>query len=301
MINKPAAAFAILGLFVCTSVFAETKLNWQALLDAGNMTEARKSCSEAIRATAPSRKAEGYKCLANIALREGDRLTIAGNELGGAAVRGGYTDKAVNEAIKNLDAGIEVAPQDLSIHQGRLWVLMNARRYDAMIAALRQSISIYKDSDPAGIWISYSADLFNEGQMSAAIRVLKVLEENYPRDFRVHGNLSGAYAMLKNDPVALKHARLAVELAPTDPINTWNLGRILDYMGQYVEAEKHYSNSLRLEAQTSGRASEERQCVYAELLADRLNDKKKLCSPAGRGCKKFDEWCDVKKSNDASK
>ncbi len=274
MLKTPSTAVVVLCLLICTSVHADTKLNWQALLNAGKTGEARKLCNDAVRATESNRKAEGYKCLANIALREGERVAISSNELGGGTLGSGYTDKAVDEALKNLNAGLEIAPQDLSIHQGRLWVLMNARRYEAMIAALRQSISIYKGRDTVGIWISYSADLFNDGQMSAAIRVLKVLEESYPPDHRVQGNLSGAYAMLKDDPVALKHARLAVELAPMDPINTWNLGRILDYMGQYVEAEKHYSNSLKLEAQKSGgRASEDRQCAYAELLADRLNDK----------------------------
>ncbi len=286
----------LLTVMFCSSSYADLTRAWQSLLDAGKTAEARTLCTAAIRADERSAIIDGYKCLANVALREGQRIAISSNEIGGGTIGTGHIDKSVDEAIKHLNAGLEIAPQDLSIHQGRLWVLMNAKRYDAMIAALRQSISIYKGSDATEAWIGYSADLFNDGEMSAAIRVLKVLEEIYPRDHRVHGNLSGAYAMLKNDTAGLKHARLAVELAPMDPINTWNLGRILEYMGQYMEAEKHYGNSLKFEAQKNGgRVSDERQCIYAALLSDRLNDKEKLCSPAGRGCKKYDELCDLKK------
>jgi tetratricopeptide (TPR) repeat protein len=283
--------FALL-LNIATSTHAQT-LDWQALIADSRLEEAKKLCPKEIASADLKRKAAGNKCMANIALNEGSAISLNSNELGGGTVSSGYTNAAVDKAIAFLNAGLAADPQDLSIHQGRLWVLMTVRRYDAMMDALKNSIVTYKGEKAVDAWLSYSADMFNDGHMSVAIRLLKELEIHYPEEHRIQGNLAGAFAMLKDDKQALVHGRLAVKLSPDDPINNWNLGRTLDYTGEYAEAEKYYTHSLTQEAKRKGTVDESRRCILSALIAEKLNTPEKLCQPTWRGCKKYDEACDL--------
>lgn len=273
----------------------ETPTSWRALLAAGKVEDARKLCEENTRSATPRTQADGFKCLANVVLRGKEGVAIRGNESGGGSIETGYADDATTEAVKYLTSGIAVAPQDVTIHQGRLWLLMSARRYDEMMAALEESMNLYKGKDPTGVWVSYSADLMNAGNYRTAIRLLKFLEEKLPADYRVQGNLSAAYAYNKEDDVALGHARQAVALAPKDPINAWNLGRILEYMNRLTEAEQAYVKALALEADSSGgKIDPARQCIYAELIVDKLKTPDRLCGSPGAGCAAYADRC-VKK------
>ncbi len=283
--------FALL-LNIATSTHAQT-LDWQALIADSRLEEAKKLCQKEIASTDAKRIASGNKCMANVALGEGSAITLYGKELGGGTLSSGYTNAAVDKAITFLNAGLVADPQDLSIHQGRLWILMTVRRYDAMMDALKNSIATYKGKNAVDAWLSYSADMFNEGQMSAALRLLKELEIHYPEEHRIQGNLAGAYSMLKDDKQAIIHGRLAVKLSPDDPINNWNLGRALDYTGEYAEAEKYYAHSLTQEVKHKGKVDESRRCILSTLIAEKLNTPEKLCLPTWRGCKKYDDACDL--------
>jgi tetratricopeptide (TPR) repeat protein len=292
VLSLPVFVALTLLLNIAPSAHAQT-LDWQALIDGGRLEEAKKLCPKEIASTDSKRMATGNKCMANVALQEGSAITLNGNEMGGGTMSSGYTDSAVEKALLFLNAGLAADPQDLSIHQGRLWILMTVRRYDAMMAALKNSIATYKGENAVDAWLSYSADMFNDGQMSAAIRLLKELEIHYPEEHRIQGNLAGAYAMLKDDKQALIHGHRAVKLSPDDPINNWNLGRALDYAGEYAEAEKYYTNSLTHEAKRKGKVDDNRRCILSTLIAEKLKTPEKLCEPTRRGCKKYDEACDL--------
>lgn len=286
--------FAFVLILASSSVFgqAATPITWRALLAAGKVEDARKLCEENARSPIPRTQADGFKCLANVVLQGKDGVAIRANESGGGTIEAGYADDATAQAVKYLTSGIAVTPQDVTIHQGRLWLLMSARRYDEMMAALEESISLYKGKDPTGVWVSYSADLMNAGNHRTAIRSLKLLEEKLPADYRVQGNLSAAYAYNKEDDAALGHARQAVALAPKDPINAWNLGRILEYMNRLTEAEQAYVKALSLEADSfGGKTDPARQCIYAELLVEKLKTPERLCGSPGAGCAAYADRC----------
>ncbi len=86
---------------------------------------------------------EAQKCLANTALCGNDVMLLEGDSA--AARWGGYKPEAVDEALVHLNAGLKLAPQDITIHEGRLHVLEVAGRYDAMIKALDEVARFIKE------------------------------------------------------------------------------------------------------------------------------------------------------------
>jgi Flp pilus assembly protein TadD len=186
----------------------------------------------------------------------------------------GYDDDSASRAVKHLDQAALLAPQDLSIHQGRLHVLMLAARYEDMARSLRESAKLYKGPDALAAWLGYPSQLFDRRQFKPAIALLLVLNELYPDDHRVAGNMSAAYAMIEEDEEALSWANKAVKLAPDDPIDNWNLARIYDYTGKIALADAAYQKSLALQ---TGDHRKRSTCVYAEFVQSKKKDSKRAC------------------------
>ena len=248
---------------------------WQKLVDSKQCAEAETLCTQWSSSADVSTRVEGYKCLANVALSGQDVIFAEGDDRRGATISGSFKPEAIDKAIGFLNQGLKLAPQDLSIHQDRLHLLEVSGRYSEMAKALEESCKLYKGPGVPDAWVAYTAELFEANQYHAGISLLKVLEKYYPDSHDVIGNLGAMYCVLKEDDQALPYLRRAVELAPSDPIDTWNLGRLYDYTGETELADRWYRKALSLEWKEDG--LHESKCVYAVFVEQKLHDLKRAC------------------------
>jgi tetratricopeptide (TPR) repeat protein len=277
---EPLVRFVCLAFFFFTAtIFClaqhPSANEWQRLLDANKITEAKGLCTKWSKSTQLSQRVEAQKCLANVALCKGSILSLTGNDTGGGSLGNGYTPEAVNEALKHLNEGIHLAPQDLSIHQGRLHVLEVAGRFNDMAKALDDSATIYQGKDALEEWLSYAAELADMGQAHAGLEISLVLDKHYPNSHDVIGNIGAFHSMLKEPDQALSFLQKAVEIAPADPIDTWNLGHDYDKLDQIELADKWYTVAIKLDPE--GKNLPGRNCLYAEFVETKLKDRDRAC------------------------
>jgi tetratricopeptide (TPR) repeat protein len=274
-----------ISLLAALAVVAGPKVtsgDWMPLVRAGEYQKAKSVCEPWLVAEDSRTKAEAHKCLANVelGLAGGSKVRIEGDRKAGGFIGPAYDDEASIRAVEHLNQALLLAPQDLSIHQGRLHVLMLAARYSDMERALAESAKLYEGADAMDAWLAYPAELFNSRQFKPAIALLLVLDKRYPNDHRVAGNMSAAYAMLEQDDEALAWASKAVKLAPDDAIDNWNLARIYDYTGKTALADAAYQKSLALQ---SGEQRKRSTCIYAEFVLSKKKDSKNACELQKQG------------------
>lgn len=278
------AAVSFLGTLQAQETDTE---RWQKLIEGKRNKEARTLCTAWLDSKDTTRRAEAHKCLANVVLSGTDIAILEADDAGGGIMRGGYKKENVDEALAHLEQALTLAPQDLSIHQGRLHLLEVSMRYSEMAKALDESCRIYAGPDALQDWIAYPAELFDDNQFRASISLLNVLDQHFPDNHEVLGNLGAAYSMLKEDDKAIGYLKKAVELAPSDPIDTWNLGRVYDYMGKIKLADDWYQKSLALDTDAARRRSN--TCLYAKFVETKLKDAKRACELQKANCKSSEQ------------
>jgi tetratricopeptide (TPR) repeat protein len=106
------------------------------------------------------------------------------------------TATAIDDALGHLNAALKLAPQDLSLHQGRLHLLEISYRFDAMAKALEESCSIYKGPDVPDAWLAYTYELGEGKQYKAALALLQILDKHYPNNHDIVGNIGAMYSFL---------------------------------------------------------------------------------------------------------
>ena len=257
-ITTPAITLVLVAAFQAQAGGEDPGATWPPLIRAGNYAGAQTLCEGYLTSEDAHTKAEGHKCLANVVLAQ--QRTPAGSA-------------DARKAVEHLDAALALAPQDLSVHQARLHILMAAQQWAEMEHTLEESIAVYRGPDPVSAWINYPAELFELRKFDRAVSLLRILERHYPEDHRIPGNLSAALAMLKQDDEALQAAQRAVKLAPGDPRDNWNLARIYDYTGKLDLADHAYQKALSLESNDERRAKG--MCVYADFVATKLKDQER--------------------------
>jgi len=144
---------------------------WGRLIDAKEFGKARTLCSAWLKESDRSVLAEARKCLANV-------------ELSRAETPQGYKGQGVDKALEHLNAGVKAAPDDLSIHQSRLFVLLNAGRMQKMPAAVAESAGLYRGPDALEAWLAYCPEFERRGKPEAGFAYAKELERAYPKDPR---------------------------------------------------------------------------------------------------------------------
>jgi tetratricopeptide (TPR) repeat protein len=282
--------FILLALLTgALSVSAQTQQlsDWQKLIGKkdyhqSDCDQARKLCESYIDSKKLSEQVEAQKCLANVALCSKDVITLESDDAGGGNIHGGFQPEAVDDALAHLKKGIQLAPQDLSIHQGRLHVLEVSGRYDEMIHAIDESCSIYTGKDALDAWLAYAPELADLRQYKTAVEFMKILDKHYPNNPDIIGNIGAFYSLLKQDKDAIPYLRRSVGLAPNDSINAWDLGRELDYSDQIEEADKWYRKGMALDTDPVQRKKS--ACLYAEFVEKRLKDTKRACTLQKADC-----------------
>jgi tetratricopeptide (TPR) repeat protein len=257
--------------------------NWQSLVKSGKCEEARTLCTGWMTSKDTAQLVEAHKCLANVALcGKQDAMTLQADDRGGGVLAGAYKPEAVDDALGHLNQALRLAPQDLSIHQGRLHLLEISFRYSEMPKALDESCNLYKGTEGVQPWLAYTAELFNERQFRASLALLDVLDKYYPNSHEVLGNIGAMHSMLKEDEQAIPYLRRAVELAPKDPIDAWNLGRTYDYAGKIELADQWYQKALALESDPVRQRRS--NCTYASFIENKLHDANRACELQRMNC-----------------
>jgi Flp pilus assembly protein TadD len=95
----------------------------------------------------------------------------------------------------------------------------------------------------------------------------KILEKRFPNDHRVAANMAGFLALLDRKMEALPYALRAVKLAPNDPIDNWNLGKLYDAAGKIELADGFYRKAIKFQDDEEERKDFE--CGYAQFLKKR--------------------------------
>jgi Flp pilus assembly protein TadD len=252
------------------------------LLDKNDTKAARALCDQFVDAKDLAQQVEAQKCLANVALCGNDIVLLEGDNACGGALRGEYKPEAVDEALIHLNRGLKLAPQDRSIHQGCLHVLEASRRYSEMVKALEESVITYKGKDALDAWMAYSSELADHRQYEAGLDFMRVLETHYPDNPDVLGNIGAMLSLLKRGAEAIPYLQKAAELAPSDPINAWDLGRAYDYAGQSELADKSYQKGLALQSQPD--QLKESSCLYGQFVEKELHDPARACALEKKGC-----------------
>jgi len=130
--------------------------------------------------------------------------------------------------------------------------------------------------------LAYIAELFESGQLRADLELLMVLDKHYPNSHEVIGDFGAVYLKLKEDDKAISYLQRAVELAPDDPIDSWNLARLYDFAGKVPLADRWYLKSLSLE--NSPEQLRTNSCLYGKFVEEKLKDSKRACELEKANC-----------------
>jgi tetratricopeptide (TPR) repeat protein len=272
-----------LGLWSQSAKIAD----WAKLCSTNQCEEAKKLCTPFVESKVVSEQAEAQKCLANVALCGNSIIQLQGDDVGGGTIAGGFKPEAVDEALKHLDLGIKLAPQDLSIHMGRLHILEVSVRYNEMIKALDESCGIYKGKDAVDAWMAYAPELADLRQYQVGVDFMKVLDKHYPGNPDVIGNIGAFLNMLKKTDESIPYLQKAAELAPKDPINAWDLARAYDYAGKIELADKWYQKGISLD--TDAERQKHSSCLYAIFIETKLHDRARACPLEKKDCSEEDQ------------
>lgn len=254
---------------------------WQQLIESHDIDGAKSLCGKWLSSANLSEQIEAQKCLANVALAQGSRLSLQGNETGGGTLGEGYSSEAVEEALSHLNQGIRLAPQDRSIHQGRLHVLEVSGRYEEMVKAVDESASLYKGADAPDIWLAYAQELAEGGEPTTGLHFCEVLDKHYPNNSSIIGNIGAFLNMLDQWDQGLPYLRRAVALSPSDAIDTWNLGWSLKFLGRNDEANTWMAKSIQLGGESD---VSQRKCLYGQFLATKMNKVSEGCALVRSNC-----------------
>lgn len=257
--------------------------DWQKLLTGKKDPDATRTlCTPFENSKVVAEQVEAEKCLANVELWGADRVKTEKNAAGAVDIYDEWEPESVDAALKHLDSGLQLAPQDLSIHQGRLHILEISRRYNEMAKALDESCTLYHGKEVPDVWLSYTSELNDQQQYQAALDLSIILDRHYPNNADIVGNIGAFLEIMMRDAEAIPYLQRALALAPNDPIDTWDLGRAYDYAGQIKEADTWYNKALRL--MTDPDQKKHSLCIYAEFVEKKLHDRTRACDLQKQNC-----------------
>jgi tetratricopeptide (TPR) repeat protein len=263
----------------------QAELNkWQDLFNNGHLVEAEYICQYWLINGSKADKIEACKCLANIFFQrssslilESDNQNIDKNRIRAA---GAYIDSS----ILYLNKGLSLDPQDISMHQGRLHILLTSGFYKNAIKIAENSINTYDSDNEIDYWISYCPYYFDAGQYESGELFCKMLLKYFPNDHRIYANIGAFLTLQEKDDEALIYCNKAIRLNPKDPLNNWNLGRLYDYIGKIDSAKVYYEKSLSIDKEWSKKNNS--YCLFAEFLEKNNIDIEKAKKLRKKYCEK---------------
>jgi tetratricopeptide (TPR) repeat protein len=264
---------AILVALLSAAETVDVAAEWPVLVQSRDFVAAKARCEEWLNLPSARARAEAHKCLANVEVglssRQAEASRLEGKPGADQELAG------IRRAVKHLDAAIDLAPDDQSIHQGRLHVLRMAGLMPEMTQALEDSIRRHPGVDWLPAWKAYPIEYYQAQRFDAAVLLYRVLDRHFPNDHTIISNMGAALTMLQRDEEALACFQRAVKLAPDDPVDAWNLARLYDFTGRLDEAQAGYERALTLKRDEAARSNG--TCLYAEFLEKKRHDLKRAC------------------------
>jgi Flp pilus assembly protein TadD, contains TPR repeats len=266
---------------------ADVIQTWQDLLEK-DLAKATTFCTKCLSSPDKFIVAEGRKCLANVELR-GASTTVVDipDKKRGGSIRAGYAGPGVDRALNHLNEGIAAAPDDISIHKGRLYILIASNRFTELYRALEQSIQIYTKPDALDNWLDYCGILHKSAHYEEVLEFTKILEKHYPTDHRPIANVGVYLIELERYDEALPYLEKAVSLEPNDPIDNWDLGYLYELTDKLPLAEKYYRKGISVEADKE--QLEVKYCSFAKFLEVKRNLLAEACELQKQHCPRS-EW-----------
>jgi tetratricopeptide (TPR) repeat protein len=261
---------------------AEAARLWHPLTRTDKSAEARALCEPWLASPSSRLAAEGHKCMANVALIGSKKVHVEPGGKQGAFLGAAYAGPGVDQAIEHLNKAAALAPDDLSIHEGRLHVAINSQRNADAPKFLAETLQSYTGPDALGDWLSYSQELWDMGYVEIGLGFMRVLEKRYPNDHRVVGNVGTFLVVLDHRDEALPYLRRAVDLAPGDAIDNWNLGRFYEKQGDSKNAEPYFRKAVASEKDPE--RHQDMACNLARFLAAQTASRTEGCTLARKQC-----------------
>lgn len=243
--------------------------DWQGLLRQGETEKAEPICQALVDKEDLASRVEGYKCLANVALFR-NKTPKATPEEGPAAMHQGWNKAGADQAIEYLEQAMKLAPKDLSLFQMRLFVLSRSGQMEKLPQALENSLTNYKGPEALDHWLSFSREFWEAQEFGLGLEYLDVLEQHFPNNPKVLGNLAAFAAQENKMEMALEYAHKAVELQPENPRFQWNLASLYERQGDYEKADAQFQKALPLfkNPETSDAA----WCTYGMFVKEGLKE-----------------------------
>lgn len=252
---------------------------WNALLvGKKDVAAATRLCTSWETDGTPEQKLEAEKCLTAVVLQGAPLYTVKDARAGAPK----YPAPLADEALAHINRGLALAPADMKLNVGRLFVLAEAHRYEAVGPAFEDTLKNMPEGDWTADWQQVIADMVADGVPRGALAVAEVLYAHFPDSHEAAGNVGSLHDMLKEWDQGLPFLRKAVELAPADAIDTWNLGSALDRMGEDDEAQKWMSASLKLTSDPE--SLKQRRCLYGQFLVVKRRQTAQGCTLIRSAC-----------------
>jgi tetratricopeptide (TPR) repeat protein len=245
-------------------------VSWTKHARAGNCSELTKVCDTLLAAANTQKSFSAYMCKVSSALCGNSGVSFSGGEKVGYAMSDGFAPEAVVEALSWIDKAEARYPQNIKAVHTRLQLLVATGDGIAAGQAVDAFLKRAKNKPDVDVWLRAFNAYSEQRKMEAAISFGKVIEKHYPNAHQIHGNLGGTYAQMEKDDDAFRHLNKAVELAPSDPINRWNLARLYDYTDKTTLAETHYQKAIADEPDLERR--NEMNCAYSKFVEKKLKD-----------------------------
>ena len=248
---------------------------WPDLIDSRRWDEARALCEPWLELKDPVALAEAHKCLTSVELGLARVRAPEKEGVDPRTVVPRYQGPGVDRALEHVSAAMALSPGDLSLHMGRLILLKRADRLDDLAPALQESLSTYTGPDALDYWLIVPGEIFDSTIYETALALYRVLEKKYPGSNKVLENIGVTLTQLGRDPEALLYLEKAVELAPRDPLDNWNLAGAYERMGEPDLAEVYYRKAV--DVQRNPETRRDWSCALAEFLEKVRHDRTTAC------------------------
>lgn len=234
------------------------------LLAAGKLEEAARVCETWISKPTNEARAEGHKCLANVLVKKakdtGSRVMISDRTarltVGGMAAPPRFSGPELARAIDQLDEASTLAPSDLSIHQGRLFLCMASGDYTRAVESLEASLNQYEGAT-ARTWLEYMPS-FPPSAAEQASAFAELIVKANPDSSQALVEL-GAWQLERDEIEKAKTSlQKAISIAPKNALAHWRMGEALEKDGDRKRARAAFRKSLSLR----GPLAEERREAY---------------------------------------
>lgn len=269
----------LVGVAVAQEASTAAGKQWnERLVVRKDVAGATKLCTGWEKSGTAEEKLEAEKCLTAIVLQGAPLPSV--KEMKAGAPK--YSAPVADEALGHIERGLALTPDDLKLNLGRLFVLAEAHRYEAVGPAFEATLKAMPGEEFMPYWQQTIGDLVQDGVPRAALAVAEVLLKHFPESHEVAGNVGSVHDVMKEWSEGLPYQRKAVELAPNDAIDTWNLGWALDHLGQLDEADKWMSASLKLPSDDASLG--ERRCLYGRFLVVERKQTARGCALVKSAC-----------------